>query len=199
LRLQPPRGRGNLDPVIDAFNDHAPVEFTEPFEVQAVGHVFGRLLAPLDHRISLLEWQIEHPHFARSRQVAGAPALERMEMRVFAQRDGRAGIIELQNAAGEIRTRIAFELEQDRLGNTVEPNAPVDHALLAVINFAADHVVVNAPGHARSLPRMEKNQHEFTPAERALANEHGLLESVLVGVSLDWNSRRKTPGDKIAR
>ena len=114
-------------------------------------------------------------------------------MRVFAQRNGRAGIIELQNAPGEIRTRITFKLEQDRLGNTVEPNAPVDYALLAVINFAADHVVVNAPSHARSLPRMEKNQHEFIPTVRHPGRRAGIdspnpprLASLLIGIRDSW-------------
>ena len=48
---------------------------------------------------------------------------------------------------------IANEVKRDRLGDSLQPNLPAYTALHAIINLAANHALMNAPGHAPIAPQ----------------------------------------------
>src|SRR5204862_4999154 len=50
-----PFWRGDGDFIIGAFDNDAPVGITEPLQINAIGHMLGRLFLPAEHRQSIVE------------------------------------------------------------------------------------------------------------------------------------------------
>ncbi len=133
--------------VIGALDDDPAVGLAEPFDIHDVGEVLGRLFAAFAHEISFGHGNVVNAAFARGGDIADGAGLDGDEGFAIGDGLGLTGILKGEEAAGEVGAGVAGEVESDGFGATVEPDPALDAAALAVVNFAADDVVVDAPSH----------------------------------------------------
>ena len=60
-----------------------------------------------------------------------------------------AGVIEGEETTGEVRMGVAFQIEYDRFGPAFHPDCAAHDTFGAVVDLAADYVVMNSEGHVR--------------------------------------------------
>jgi hypothetical protein len=83
--------------------------------------------------------------FLRSGDVADPAAL--FEVRRGAGEGRGVRVCKRERAAGEIRRAIAAQVERHRPGEAREPQAAGDAAAHGVVEFAAEDLFADAPGH----------------------------------------------------
>jgi hypothetical protein len=95
--------------------------------------------------VHVLEREIQHLHLARRRDVADGAHLPRREIPLRSWLWRR--IHKLQPPPRQIAPAITRELQLHRLRMPDEPNFSSDAPAHAIIDLAANHVLVDAPGH----------------------------------------------------
>jgi hypothetical protein len=141
-----PSRLGDFQPIGGALDDNAPAQIRMLFEIKPIGHVLGRRVACLYHRVRILERNIEDAHLPRRGDVTGLAALPQRG-RLRRHRD-RLRIFKMQQTTREIRMKISDQFEDKRLLNALKPDAASHAAARTVVDLAPKNVFMKTPGHA---------------------------------------------------
>src|SRR3954447_4941031 len=60
-----------------------------------------------------------------------------------------AGVFEGEETTRKVRMGVAFQVKCDRFGPALHPDRATHDTFCAVVDFAADYVVMNSEGHLR--------------------------------------------------
>ena len=157
---------GDLRLKIRALDDDAAVFLGEPFDVERIPPLDGRLPALLHAALPLLVTGGDVLHLSRDGDIADDAVLDGLEIALVLLA-ARLGIDEGDAGAGHIPPGIALEVEGERLLPALEPDAATHAALLGVVEFAANDCLIESECHVRQPSRC--------PRENSKANlwRHG--------------------------
>src|SRR4029077_6739238 len=90
---------------------------------------------------------VEYPDLPRCCQIADGAALQ-WSTSIFAPH-GKSflWIFERQQTTGEISASITLQFQRDGFSNPLQPDFPSNCPALAIVNLAANNIVMNAPSH----------------------------------------------------
>ena len=63
--------------------------------------------------------------------------------------NAEARIFKRKQTTGEVRMRVSFQVECNRFGPAFDPDCAAHEIFCAVVDFAADYIVMNSESHLR--------------------------------------------------
>ena len=139
--------------VVGRFDEHPPVDFAEPLDVEDVAPLEGDFLAAPFTIVHFLLGKFRHTGFPRGGDIADDARLLGIEFGGF-RADARVGIFKLQHGSREIPPTVAVERKHQRLIASREPDLACGESLDGIIDQAVLHCFVHAPCHAQDDPTL---------------------------------------------